>query len=360
MHLTALGWNDAHAQAFQPHSDQQLQPARVVQAHRQAYVLHLGPATVAGVCTGRLLHDAPTRADLPVVGDWVVARLRPGEARADIHAVLPRRTRLSRRAAGPTDEEQVLAANVDTALLLTALDQNYNLRRIERYLTLAREGGVQPVVVLNKADLHPDPAAAVAETVAVAGDAPVITLSATQGSGLDQLAPWLQPAATLALLGSSGVGKSTLINRLLGTARQATAALSDAFGKGRHTTTHRELFVTPGGALVIDTPGMRELQFWDPPAAAVAETFADITALAAACRFHDCRHAGEPGCAVQAALDDGTLDAARWASFRKLQREQAYAASREDPRLARAHRDAWKKIHRSVRARMKFEADTGD
>lgn len=360
MHLSALGWNDAHAQSFQPHSDQQLQPARVVQAHRQAYALHLGTATVPGVCTGRLLHDAVTRADLPVVGDWVAARLRPGEARADIHAVLPRRTHLSRRAAGPTDEEQVLAANLDTVLLLTALDQNYNLRRIERFLTVAREGGVRPVVVLNKADLHPDPAAAVAKTVTIAGDIPVVSLSAAQGSGLEQLDPWLQPAATLALLGSSGVGKSTLINRLLGTARQATSPLSDAMGRGRHTTTHRELFVTPGGALVIDTPGLRELQFWDPPAAAVAETFADITALVAACRFHDCRHGSEPGCAVQAALNDGSLDAARWASYLKLRREQAYAATREDPRLARAHRDAWKKIHRGVRARMKFEAEAED
>jgi len=360
MHLSALGWNAAHAQAFLPHSVQQLQPARIVQAHRQAYVLHLGPATVPGICTGRLLHDTVTRADLPVVGDWVAARLRPGEPRADIHAVLPRRTRLSRRASGPTDEEQVLAANLDTVLLLIALDQNYNLRRIERFLTFAHEGGVRPVVVLNKSDLHPDPAAAVAETAAIAGGAPVVTLSATQGSGLDQLDPWLNPAATLALLGSSGVGKSTLINRLLGADRQATATLSEAVGKGRHTTTHRELFVTPGGALVIDTPGLRELQFWDPPAAAVAETFADITALAASCRFHDCRHDGEPGCAVQAALADGTLDAARWASFNKLRREQAYAASREDPRLARAHREAWKKIHRSVRARMEFEANADE
>ena len=252
----------------------------------------------------------------------------------------------------------MLAANLDTVLLLTALDQNYNLRRIERFLTLVRESGAQPVVVLNKSDLHPDPAAAVAETAAVSGDAPVVTLSAAQGSGLEQLDPWLQPAATIALLGSSGVGKSTLINRLLGTARQATAALSDDKDRGRHTTTHRELFVTPGGALVIDTPGMRELQFWDPPAAAVADTFADVTALAAACRFHDCRHDGEPGCAVQAALTDGRLDAARWTSYCKLRREQAYAAAREDPRLARAHREAWKKIHRGVRARMKFEAES--
>jgi len=357
MHLSALGWNDVLAQAFQPHLDQQLQPARVVQAHRQAYVLHLGPATAPGICTGRLLHAAATRADLPVVGDWVAVRPRPGEPRADIHAVLPRRTRLSRRAAGPTDEEQVLAANLDAVFLLTALDANFNLRRIERYLTLAREGGVQPVVVLNKADLHPDPAAALADTAAIAGDAPVVTLSAAQGTGLDQLDAWLRPAATLALLGSSGVGKSTLINRLLGTARQATAPLSDAMARGRHTTTHRELFVTPGGALVIDTPGMRELQLWDPPAAAMADTFADVATLAAACRFHDCRHAGEPGCAVQAALADGRLDPGRWTSYRKLRREQAYAATREDPRLARAHRDAWKKIHRSVRARMKFEAE---
>ena len=356
MTLSALGWNDCFAQHFQPYSDSDFLPARVARAHKHACEVFLGAELVPAVCTGRMLHDTATRAALPAVGDWVVVRLRTGERRADIHAVLPRRTQFSRRAAGPLAEEQVIAANLDTVLLLTALDGNYNLRRIERYLTLARDSGAQPVVVLNKTDLHPDPAAAEAETVAIAAGAPVVALSASHGDGLDRLAPWLTPGSTLALLGSSGVGKSTLINRLLGADQQSTTALSTAVNKGRHTTSRRELFVTPGGALVIDTPGMRELQFWDPPAEAVGDTFADISALAAQCRFHDCRHATEPGCAVLAALNEGTLGEDRWQSFLKLQREQAYAARQADPHLARANRDAWKKIYRGVRARMRLES----
>jgi ribosome biogenesis GTPase len=326
---------------------------------------------IAATCTGRLLHSSTNRGDLPAVGDWVAVRLRTGEARGDIHAVLPRRTKFSRRAPGDPPIEQILAANLDTVLLVTGLDQNFNLRRIERYLAVARESGAQPVVVLNKADLHPDPAAARTAVAAIAGDVPVVVLSAlasapsslglasTPGGGetLDAawpvpvaLAPWLRPGRTLALLGSSGVGKSTLINRLLGTERQPTHALSAAVGKGRHTTARRELILAPSGALVIDTPGLRELQLWDVAADALDDTFADVVALAAHCRFHDCAHEGEPGCAVQAALATGALAPARWASFEKLRREQAYAARRADPRLDRENKAFWKKIHRAQRA----------
>jgi ribosome biogenesis GTPase len=356
MTLHSLGWDDHFETSFQPFHTDGFVPARVVLEHRHAYHLLSADGELTAECTGRMLHESCGRGDLPAVGDWVVARPRPGDNRgscqaAAIHAVLPRRTKFSRRAAGDSGAEQILAANIDTAFLVTALDQNFNLRRIERYLTATRESGATPVIVLNKADLHSDPASACAEVSAVAGGAAVVALSAACGDGLDALTPWLAPARTLALLGSSGVGKSTLINRLLGTDRMATGAISEAVGKGRHTTTHRELIVTPSGALVIDTPGMRELQLWSANADDIDGTFTGIVELAARCRFSDCTHHSEPGCAILAALDDGSLDAGSWESYLKLQREQAYAARKASPKLASECRHEWKKLHKAARAK---------
>lgn len=359
MHLSSLGWDDSFALAFTPFSASDFVPARVALEHKHAYELLSADGALTAACTGRLLHDATARDDLPAAGDWVVARLRPGEARADIHAVLPRRTKFSRRAAGDTSAEQIVAANVDIVFLVTALDQNFNVRRIERYLTVAWESGAQPVVVLNKADLHSDPAAARASVASIASGAPVVALSALSGSEsgsvADALGPWLSPGRTVAFLGSSGVGKSTLINLIVGRDQQVTGAISDAVGKGRHTTTHRELILAPSGVLVIDTPGMRELQLWDVEADTLDRAFADIATLAVRCRFRDCTHRAEPECAIQAALDDGSLDFGRWQSFQKLQREQAYAARKADPRLARESKADWKKLNKQARmtARMK-------
>lgn len=362
MTLSSLGWDDFFASAFQPFASENFLPARVALEHKHACVLLAPHGEITATCTGRLLHTALARAALPAVGDWVAVRLRAESLATtatpligDIHAVLPRRTSFTRRASGSADAEQVLATNVDTVFLVTGLDRDFNLRRIERYLAVARASGSQPVIVLNKSDLHSDPLAAAAEVRRIARTAPVVTLSAASGDGVDALGPWLAPGATVALLGSSGAGKSTLINRLLGTERQDTGALSRGVDKGRHTTTRRELLALPGGALVIDTPGLRELQLWDVDESAVAETFPEITALAAGCRFQDCTHQREPGCAVRAALEDGTLDPARWASYEKLQREQAYAARRVDPVLARAERDRWKKIYQGQRARERIE-----
>lgn len=354
MTLIDLGWDEFFARPFASSSSRGQFPARVALESKHRYVLLTESGEYAAECTGNLLYAAATRDALPAVGDWVAALPRPGERVADIHAVLPRRTKFSRRAAGERADEQIIAANVDTVFLVTALDQNYNLRRIERYLTAAWESGADPVVILNKADLHADPAAAQAEVETVSAGAPVVALSAATGDHVDALGRWLLPGRTVALLGSSGVGKSTLINRIVGEERQVTSPVSTAVAKGRHTTSRRELLVAPSGVLVIDTPGMRELQLWAPDDAAVDATFSDIVELAAGCRFSDCAHQGEPGCAIQTALADGSLDPHRWQSYQKLQRELAYAARRQDPRLARESRDAWKKINRAFRARERF------
>jgi ribosome biogenesis GTPase len=325
---------------------QGLIPARVVREDRDRYQLRTEAGDVAGEVSGRLRHDARTRADLPAVGDWVAAR--PGEGLAVITRVLPRTSAFVRKLAGETTEEQIVAANVDTVFLVAGLDLDFNVRRIERYLTAAWESGATPVIVLNKADLAGDLPARVAEAESVAMGVPVVAVSATAHQGLDALAPWLEPGRTVALLGSSGVGKSTLINALLGEERQATRAVREHDSRGRHTTTHRELVPLPGGAVLLDTPGIRELQLWGDESSADG-AFPEIAALAAKCRFGDCGHNGEPGCAVLAAVASGTLDEERLASWRKLQRELRWLATRQDARARAAEEAKWKQITKSMK-----------
>lgn len=320
MDLSALGWNDFFQRAFDCESKGDRFAARVASEHKHAYVLFTEEGEFTGTVLGRLLKHGP-RSALPAVGDWVVGEKRAGESMVDIHAVLPRKTSFSRRAAGERDEEQVVAANLDSVFLVNGLDADFSPRRVERYLALVLASGAQPVIVFNKIDICRDMDSRRSEVESFAGSVPVCWISATTGDGLKSLKPYLNPGQTVALLGSSGVGKSTLANRLLGQDRQEIGATRTEDGKGRHTTTRRELLPIPGGGLLVDTPGMRELQLWHNAGEGLLAVFPEIQELAGKCRFRDCRHEAEPGCAVTGAVESGALEAARFKAFCKLRTE---------------------------------------
>ncbi|HLP01628.1 MAG TPA: ribosome small subunit-dependent GTPase A [Opitutaceae bacterium] len=327
MSLADLGWNDTFAAAFTPLAAPGVVPARVTADFGRGWGVTTADGEILAEPAGKLRHRSTKRAELPVAGDWVAVEPRADEPRARLLAVLPRRTVLSRQAAGHRRaEEQILAANLDTVFIVAGLDQPVNHRRIERFLTAVRSGGIAPVVVLNKADLHDDPAAERAAVERIAGGAPVVTASAQKRGGAKALKPWLVRRQTVAFLGTSGVGKSSLVNRLLGDEVQAVQEVREADAKGRHCTTSRELLVGPGGVLLLDTPGMREFQFWDLDTP-LEELFPEIAAAAAECRFRDCRHGTEPGCAVQAGLAAGRLETGRVTSYLKLKAERALAAT---------------------------------
>jgi ribosome biogenesis GTPase len=300
--------------------------------------------------SGRFRHAAASAADFPVVGDWVVVAAEPGAHRGVIQRRLERRSTVSRKAAGRAVNEQVLAANVDTMFLVTAVAGDLNARRVERYLTLAWETAAMPVVVINKADLSEDASGVAADLRRRLPFVDVVLVSALTTDGLGALTPYLQPGATVVLLGSSGVGKSTLVNRLLGRDRQRVGGVRESDGKGRHTTRARQLVELPGGALLIDTPGIRELQPWVDETA-VDGVFEEIVELAASCRFSDCRHADEPGCAVLDAAAAGTLDAGRLEHYRRLVREAAFEERKRNKAAAAEDKRRWKQIHQAQRAR---------
>ncbi len=346
--LGALGWTDELEAAFQSYAERGFEPARVVAEHRGGYFVRSARGDHLAHARGRM-RDHELFSGMPAVGDWVAIVDAPGNHRA-IEALLPRRTKVSRKTPWLKAEEHILVANVDTVLLIAGLDGDFNVRRLERYLIAAWDSGADPVLVLTKLDVCRDEDL-LAEAEAVALGVPVFAVSNVTGEGVDDVRALLRPARTFVLLGSSGSGKSTLVNRLAGRELMPTGGLRRD-GRGRHTTRHRQLLVLPGGAIVIDTPGLRELQVWEGD---VDEAFTDIAELAAQCRFNDCAHQTEPDCAIQAALETGELDEGRWASYLKLQRELRSVRRRAGSREHRELKRRWKARARETRAMRRYK-----
>lgn len=352
--LEPWGWDARWAEAFAEDRARGLVPARVTAQQRGLLnvVAEAGPRTAR--VPGAMRHKAGGAADLPAVGDWLACEATPGEEAMTVRRILPRRTKLSRKAAGETLEEQVIAANLDAVVIMTAMNADFNLRRLERFLAVVRESGAEPVLALNKADSCPDQGRYLGEARLAAGDAAVLALSAKTGQGLELLADWIKPGRTLGFVGTSGVGKSTLINRLLGREALKTNETRAGDERGRHTTTHRELFLLRDGGVLLDTPGMREMAFWEAEQG-FSESFDEIETLAASCRFKDCAHGSEPGCAVKAAIEAGDLPASRLESMNKLKREMEFQKRRVDPAAQAAEKKKWKAVHKSLKKHPKHK-----
>lgn len=316
---------------------------RIIRENREKYIAYGEAGELICEISGKYRFDTSSKADFPAVGDWVAGTVRPAEMKATIHALISRKSVFSRKVAGQITDEQVVAANIDTIFIVTGLDLNYNLRRIERYLAMAWNSGATPVIILNKSDLCPEAEERKIEVESVAFGVDIHTMSAAQNIGMEFLGNYIKPGATVAFLGSSGVGKSTIINSLLGENKLNVNAVSELGSRGRHTTTHRELIVLPNGGIVIDTPGMRELQVWGDEEG-LKHVFDDIEELALNCRFKNCGHENEPGCAILEAVNNGTLDPGRLKNFYKLKKEFSYLADRHTMKASAVEKARWKKI----------------
>jgi ribosome biogenesis GTPase len=341
--LHEMGWNAFFETQWSALAQLDLAPARVVEELRGLYRVRTSEEEFLAEVVGKRRREG---VGFPAVGDWVAVRAMPS-AHGQIESILPRKTKLSRKVVGRELREQVVGANLDTVFVVNSLNRDFNLRRIERYLTLVLEGGARPVVLLNKADLCADSAAFEAELSTVAAGVPVHSLSAREGLGLENLLVYIPRGETAAFVGSSGVGKSTIINRLAQTSLP-TGPVREADDRGRHTTTTRQMIFLQAGGMVIDTPGMRELQLWESDEG-VEKAFDDIASIAVRCRFRDCNHQGEPDCAVEAAVESGRLERDRFESYRKLRAELAFQQRKVDPKVAKEQKEQWKKIHKAMR-----------
>lgn len=337
--LESYGWDSF----FEEQAVENFEVGRILLEHKHIYRIICNDGEYMAELSGKFRHEAVTKGDYPAVGDWVYIKKIEDEKKAIIHRIFQRRSSFSRQEAGTRTEEQIIAANVDYLFLVNALNHDFNVRRMERYLLLAYESGAMPVIVLTKSSICNDIEQKIVETEAIAIGVPIFVVDSLEHTGIDSLKQFVSSGKTIALVGSSGVGKSTLLNALIGIEVAKTGDIREEDSRGRHTTTHRELFQLPSGALVIDTPGMRELQLWEG-SEAIQTTFSDIEELATTCRFRDCKHENEPGCAVYSAIENGLITIDRLKSYKKLQRELAYFIRKQDAILARAERDKWKKL----------------
>jgi ribosome biogenesis GTPase len=357
MNLTNLsnyGYNSFFEEHFGAYSGNGYIPARVAVQNKSNYIVYSEHGELAAEVSGKFMFDADKKEDYPAVGDWVVLRPLVDEQKGIIDAVLPRKTAFSRKEAGGKTEKQVLASNIDTVFIMTSLNQDFNLRRVERYLVLANESDLNPVIVLSKSDLCEDVQDKINEVNGIAKDVPVHAISSVMHEGIESLKPYFTDGCTITVLGSSGVGKSTFINVLLGSDELVTKEVSAYKDKGHHATTRRELIFIPGGGLIIDTPGMRELQLWEGEGG-LESLFDDIEELASQCKFSDCKHKSEPGCAVRRAIKKGELDENRYNSYLKMEREIKYFEFRRSHLASIQEKKRWKKISKMAKEHTKLK-----